>query len=200
MNKNKLNYSEIEDIIDKHFQIEEDIMFVVDKNLATYICNYIEDVYGLEDKNNELSTSVNEYYLTILFDGAEAELYCENAKSTSGKYKSSDVYKCDYFIGVNMSEEDCDKFLLAEIGIWSWFEIVNDDEDCCYECCDCEDDELTDDQKAELGLIYDFYNLIMEANGCRECTLKAILNMANTFKDIGIRQHQDYIRKLNERI
>ncbi len=85
MKKNKIALSKVEDIIDMHYKNKNKIMFICDEDLALYICDYLEEVYGIEDIESQLfEDDIDEFYVSIIFDDEESVLYCESARGNNG--------------------------------------------------------------------------------------------------------------------
>jgi hypothetical protein len=154
---NKLTLSEVKDIIDSHLESENNFMFACDFSLAHYIYDYLHNDYEIVAECLELSTEIEEYYLSVTFYPKDNEicLICENAKCSDGEYKYNDICDgIDYFIFIDIDKNIAYEKLCGE-GSWSWCELVEDNEvketnvenDCgnCDGCCD-NDDELEDDE------------------------------------------------------
>lgn len=177
---NKITYSDIEKIIDGHFEADRNFMFVVDKDTAEYIVDYLDDVYGCEDEVfSGFEEDVDEYYVTIYFDRDEDySVYCECARGNSGRYKVSDLSDCDYFIldSTDMCDITANKVLLGDGCTKSWFEIVDEDEyfgeygECvCDGDCECEDEKPTIDE-----IINEYVYLLYELYPCPDCMKKTL--------------------------
>jgi hypothetical protein len=194
---NKLTLSNIEQVIDNHFNTCTNFVFVCGYDLAEYISDYIEDDYDLEDENNALFVvDIDEYYVSVWFDIGKPMFFCENARGLSGKYKWSDAPNCDYFIETDMTEDESDEKLRSDGGTWSWFTIV-DEEDCenCEFYDECQEDE--DSLKEEERLITECFDVVF-GDACIDCSINKIIDLVYTFKALGWKEHQDYIREMNE--
>lgn len=210
---NKITLSDIGNIIDNHFEAERSFVFVCDEITSDFIMNYLEGIYGLEDEDCEyLEATTDEYYVSVsFFKDENPEVFCENARASNGRYKYSEIDDCDYFImnDTNMCEITADKTLEGEGCTWSWFSIVDEDEDNEYYgeygeyvcdgdcgCCDCE--EPDDSKEEEIRIIGETIQKIFEVYPCPECVSEIVVKLAARFKDIGWTNHQDYIREMNE--
>ncbi len=213
---NKITYSDIEKIIDGHFEADRNFMFVVDRDTAEYIVDYLNDVYGCEDEvfDSFEDVDVDEFFITAYFDRDEDySVYCECARGNSGRYKYSDIDHCDYFIldSTGMCDITANKVLLGDGCTKSWFEIVDEDEDEYFgeygecvcdgdcECCECEEtDDVDESEQEEFRLIGETIAKIFDVYPCPDCVADAVIQLAYMFRDIGWVNHQDYIREMNE--
>jgi len=203
---NKLTLSEVKDIIDSHLESENNFMFACDFSLAHYIYDYLHNDYEIVAECLELSTEIEEYYLSVTFYPKDNEicLICENAKCSDGEYKYNDICDgIDYFIFIDIDKNIAYEKLCGE-GSWSWCELVEDNEvketnvenDCgnCDGCCD-NDDELEDDEcdcekcreEKLFHLLTDTLNIIQDADGCPDCTIQALLDYTMEFQDLEFR-------------
>jgi hypothetical protein len=204
---NEITLETIEEIIENHMDNDHNFMFVCDEMLAEFISNYLEEIYGLEAENSSLYEE-DEYYVSVLFDGEIPMFFCESARGISGKYKLSDMPDCDYFIFTDMSEDEAEKNLISEGGIWSWFEKEDendlDDEDCenCefYDECDERIDDF-DESLEEERLIAECLDVVF-GDTCIDCSIDSIIDLAYTFMKIGrqnaIDEMKDFVNFLDE--
>ena len=209
---NKLTLTNIENIIDGHFEVERNFVFVCDETLSDFIMDYLDEDYGLKDGDcGNLPNITDEYYVSVMFyEDEEPKVFCENARTMDGRYKYSGVDNCDYFImdDTGVCEITANKILNGEGCTWSWFEIVDEDEDdYCgeygeYKCCDCEDccdcEEVDDSEEEEIRIIAEAIQDIYDVYPCPECVSDVLIKLASRFKDVGWCNHRDYIRAVNE--
>jgi len=151
MIKTNLLLSDITNIIDLHLESEEyNLLFVCNKNLAKYICDYVYKEYGIIDEDMELKDSIKEYYVSLYFSNNKVSFYCETAKGYSGEYKLNDIdnEKINFYICVNMNKKtifdrlinynENAKFICVDViyeNIENPYEYNNEDEVCeCDEC------------------------------------------------------------------
>lgn len=177
MTKNKISYEDIINIIDNHMESKTNLMFVCDEDLAEFIEFYMADEYDLKDYEYTYSEDVKEFYVTIYFNKYNANLFIENARGLSGNYKLDESDVCDYFIGTDMTEDECDEYLNCECGTWSWFEIEDDECDevcdceCCCKCCN-EEETITD-------VINRYTFEIVEVSPCPCCINEKLVKFAD---------------------
>jgi len=186
---NKLTLTDIDNILDKHIETSIDFLMVVDHGLASYILEYLGETYDLIDETNDLSPYTKEYYISMLFDDEEIQMFCETARANDGDYKYSDFFDSygDYYIFTDMDRETVDKTLVGNAS-WSFCELVEDCnveimDDCCDDnvnilednnsipcnCVNCKSvrGEFTDDEEYEIGLV-EHYAQYIENSEC-EC-------------------------------
>ena len=89
--KNNLFPSDIVDIIDNHMESETNLLFVTNKKLAEFICNYVLEVHELFDDDLELSDNIKEYYVSFYFTDRECNFYCERARGNNGEFKLNHI-------------------------------------------------------------------------------------------------------------
>ena len=188
MIKNKLTYSDVENIISRHVDNKTNFMFVCDYILADFICHYIKDVYTLEDLTKKLSLRTDKYYITY-YDG---EFYCECAKVFSGNYKLCDLDNIDYFVFNDMPEQTAVKKLLG--GLIYFCELDNEDECCECDCCEEDDEELTDEEVEVTKILCEYADKIIDASPCPDCVFDLVQDLAIKFRDIGFKDSQDLMR------
>jgi len=143
---NKLTLTDIDNILDKHIETSIDFLMVVDHGLASYISEYLGETYDLIDDTNDLSPYTKEYYISMLFDDEEIQMFCETARANDGDYKYSDFFESygDYYIFTDMDRETVDKTLVGNAS-WSFCELAEDKEenddnqyDVSPECANCD--------------------------------------------------------------
>jgi len=151
MTKTNLLLSDITNIIDSHLESEEyNLLFVCNKYLAKYICDYVYKEYGIVDEDMELKDSIKEYYVSFYFSNNKVSFYCETAKGYSGEYKLNDIdnEKINFYICVNMDKKtifdrlinynENAKFTCVDViyeNIDNPYEYIDEDEVCeCDEC------------------------------------------------------------------
>jgi len=127
---NKLTLTDIDNILDNHIETSIDFLMVVDHGLAFYISEYLGETYDLIDETNDLSPYTKEYYISMLFDDEEIQMFCETARANDGDYKYSDFFDSygDYYIFTDMDRETVDKTLVGNAS-WSFCELVEDKDD-----------------------------------------------------------------------
>ncbi|MDD3292464.1 MAG: hypothetical protein PHY19_08040, partial [Methanocellales archaeon] len=64
----------------------------------------------------------NEFYVSVSFMDDNLYFYCEKARSKYNEYLLSDLKQCDYYIGLDMTEEEVYDRLLAHKGNWIWLD------------------------------------------------------------------------------
>ncbi len=189
---NNLTFEELCQTIDNHFESKTNFLFVVDLDLACDICDYIEEIHGLYAENEELSANINEYYITVIFsEDEEVKMYVESARGNSGKFKLSDLDNdyIDYFIGTDMSENEADKYLLGD-GTWSWFKVVEEDDEV-----DEEESELSDSEDEFAKLVNETLSAILDLGGCPNCILESLLDFGGKCLSLG---HSDAVDEIRE--
>jgi hypothetical protein len=70
--------------------------------------------------------------------------------------------------------------------------------DDCNECCECEEDEPDESEQEEFRLIGEAIDKIFEVFPCPDCVSETVIDLVLKFKEIGWKDHQDYIREMNE--
>ncbi len=203
---NNLTFEEFCQTIDNHFESKTSFLFVADLGLACDICDYIEEEYDLVAQDEELETSIEEYYVSVYFgENDEVKMYVESARGNSGKYKLADETNdyVDYFIGTGMSENEVDKYLLGD-GTWSWFRVVEDEEpddcDTCEDRFECDDyiekqSELLDSEDEFARLVDETLNEILDSGGCPNCILEALVEFGGKCLSIGHSDAVDEVKK-----
>jgi hypothetical protein len=72
----------------------------------------------------------------------------------------------------------------------------------CPECtCDNEPEypeDWTDEMIAEYELLQAQLELLLDTKGCPDCLFDLLLDISNVWKNVGWKDHQDYIREMNE--
>jgi len=125
----KIKYTEIqiEEIIDSHIEMDRNFLLVCDFALAHYVYDYIHNEYDLEAQELELSSEVNEYYISMSFyENGDITFICEFAKwDQEGKYKYDESDNQDYYVFTEMSFSDARDFLNSN-GIMKFCELVED--------------------------------------------------------------------------
>ena len=146
INKQKYTLSQVEEIIYSHLDSEQNLMFICDFSVAHYIYDYIHNYYGIDAECMELSSDVDEYYVSLQFyKDKEIGFFCEFAKMDDGTYKYDEVDNIDYFVMSDMSFGDVREFLAGK-GRVIFCEF--DNENCLEEEYDCENvDELLDGEE-----------------------------------------------------
>jgi len=128
INKQKYTLSQVEEIIDSHIESDTNFTFVCNFELAHYIYDYLGNEYDVEADSIELSSEVDEYYVSLNFYKNDITFVCEYAKwDQAGTYKYDDGDKIDYFVFSNMSFGDIREYLSRD-GCIRFCELV--DEDC----------------------------------------------------------------------
>lgn len=221
---NNLTFEELCQTINNHFESKTNFLFVVDLDLACDICDYIEENHDLVAEDEELETSIEEYYVSVYFgDNDDIKMYVESARGNSGKYKITDDSNdyIDYFIGTTMTENEADKYLLGD-GIWSWFKVVGEDtdveeddskpDDCAtcedrYECDDYIERQKQESEEEELcfcdecteereqALFDEVFSLMFSGDACRNCIIEKVIDIAYDFKKLGYLEARDEMRE-----
>ena len=210
--KNNLFPSDIVDIIDNHMESETNLLFVTNKKLAEFICNYVLEVHELFDDDLELSDNIKEYYVSFYFTDRECNFYCERARGNNGEFKLNDIDDevINYFIFINMDENIAFDKLTSENGSWSWCDIVWDEDDKIDEnpyeykddnedwqcesgecskdkCCRDEYKDKDNDERIEgfdYGELLDiFANRIQETKGDKKLIKKILDEFSENFID-----------------
>ena len=103
INKNTYTLPQVKEIIDEHLELSRNFLLVCDFSLAHYIYDYLSNDYGIEIESLELSSEVDEYYVSMSFysDG-EMKSFCEFAKCSNGQYKYDEVDNIDYYVFVHI--------------------------------------------------------------------------------------------------
>jgi len=206
---NKLTLTDIDNILDNHIETSIDFLMVVDHGLASYISEYLGETYDLIDETNDLSPYTKEYYISMLFDDEEIQMFCD--------YKYSDFFDSygDYYIFTDMDRETVDKTLVGNAS-WSFCELVEDkeimddtdvenenvdeylDDDNTIPCpcvhCKSARGEFTDDEEYEIGLV-EHYAQYIENSECEcGCELRNILySMLQECMSMGYENAKDEI-------
>ncbi len=189
---NNLTFEEFCQTIDNHFESKTSFLFVADLGLACDICDYIEEEYDLVAQDEELETSIEEYYVSVYFgENDEVKMYVESARGNSGKYKLADETNdyVDYFIGTGMSENEVDKYLLGD-GTWSWFRVAEDDKSE-----ESEDNELTDEEEVFVQMVSETVDKILATEGCPNCIFNILLDYGIMMRNIGFQDSTDRMRE-----
>jgi len=115
------------------------LLFVADKDLAEFICNYVLEEHDMIDDDMTLEDNIKEYYVSLYFTDEQDYFFCEDARGNSGEYKLSDIDDelINYFIFNDMDKETAFDKLVSENGTWSWNEVEVSNENP-YEYTDCE--------------------------------------------------------------
>lgn len=175
------NYEEFIEYVLDEFEIEDDITVVCDYKLADILNYYFGDEEYHEYKGIDLQSDINEYYVTKF----GKEFFCITPIKYNNKIKTTTG---DYFIvDNNILEENPTLFNHLEGNDFK-VEIIDYDECCCNNCCECEtakDDEMdldelfgysitdNEDYDGELSylqladLIEEYVGLILD-NECKE--------------------------------
>jgi len=157
LNKNKYTLSQVENIIDSHIENSTNFLMVTNFALAHCICDYLNDTYGIEAEVLELSTEVDEYYLSLSFYGnSDIKFFCEFASWNQGKYKYDDVENNNYYIFTDMPFGETREYLKGE-GDLQFCELVDDEVELATG-----DDDSNDSQ-------YDVYDVCDECKNCIGC-------------------------------
>jgi len=152
INKQKYTLSQITDIIDNHLGSNNNLMFICNFSVAHSIYDYIHNDYGIEAECMELSSDVDEYYVSLQFyKNEEIGFFCEFAKMDDGTYKYDEVDNIDYYVMSDMSFGDVREFLAGKGRvIFCEFDDesnVNDveleeaNESYLCKCCSCDNDD-----------------------------------------------------------
>jgi len=145
INKQKYTLSQVEEIIDSHIESDTNFTFVCNFELAHYIYDYLGNEYDVEADSIQLSSEVDEYYVSLNFYKNDITFVCEYAKwDQAGTYKYDDGDKIDYFVFSNMSFGDIREYLSGD-GCIRFCELIDEDEELCN-CndCDCKDGSACD--------------------------------------------------------
>jgi len=149
INKTKYTPSQVKGIIDFNLQESKSFMFVCDFSLAHYIYDYLHNDYGIVATAIELSSDINEYYVSLQFypDG-NMDFVCEFSKGEDDDYKYDESDNVDYYVFSDMAFGDVREYLTGK-GELDFCELV--DEDCVEELleihcndCDCKDGSACD--------------------------------------------------------
>ena len=160
MSKTNLLLSDITNIIDSHLESEEyNLLFVCNKYLAKYICDYVYKEYGIVDEDMELKDSIKEYYVSFYFSNNKVSFYCETAKGYSGEYKLNDIdnEKINFYICVNMDKKTIFDRLINynENAKFTCVDVIYENIDNPYkyidedEVCECDECKYKDKKKYE---------------------------------------------------
>lgn len=197
-NSSELTYSDITQIITQNIESEANFVFVCDKNLAEFICNYLMDTYDIIDEDMTLEDDIQEYYVSMYFSDEDDDInfFCESAKGINKEYKLNDIDDdyVDYYICNNLDENIAFDKLLGKNATWHWIGVnmEDDNEECeyndceCDGCCEkCEVEDYEDDDEDE-GINYEelldiFVERIQEADGCCDYIRNVLNDFANIF-------------------
>ena len=146
LNKHQYSLSQVEEILDFHIENDSNFLFVCDFALAHYIYDYLHNEYDIEADSLELSSDIDEYYISMSFyDDGDITFICEYAKfDQEGQYKYDECDNVDYYVFTDMSFGDAREFLNSR-GEMQFCEVVgeeivvDDDEPELCSCCNCED-------------------------------------------------------------
>jgi hypothetical protein len=189
-------YSEMIDEVLDYIDTKENVTVFCDYELAKEIYEMIdEDDY--EEVMVELDESIDEYYIGTVGN----KLFCiEYARCQSGEYEGRlKLAECDYAIVINNAVEDSAEL---EDKLYGEFETVIldydiydlHDEECtgldnCDECdcCECDlcDYEVDDSFEEEIRIISECVEDILNAKCCPDCTVNAVIEICDKFKNIG---------------
>jgi len=221
INKQKYTLSQVEGIIDSHIESETNFTLVCNFELAHYIYDYLGNEYDVEADSIELSSEVDEYYVSMNFYKNDITFVCEYAKwDQAGTYKYDDGDKIDYFVFSNMSFGDIREYLSRD-GCIRFCELIDEDciddtevenenvdelldgeehyQDCPCVSCKMSRGEFTDDEEYEIGLV-EHYAQYIENSEC-ECgsDLRNILySMLQECMSMGYENAKDEMREFLE--
>ena len=192
INKTQYTISQVEDILNSHLDTKMDCMLVTDFALAHYIYDYISNDYGMECEHFELSSDVNEYYVSLSFFKDEIGFFIEFAKwDQKGDYKYDETDETYYYIFSDMSFGDTREYLSSK-GILEFCELVDndiiedveiesmDEESYLCKCCSCGNDNC-DEYNCTCGKPYsedDNEELIIQCD-CPDCVEQRRLDQCN---------------------
>lgn len=179
INKTKYTPSQVKSIIDFNLQESKSFMFVCDFSLAHYIYDYLHNDYGIVATALELSTDIDEYFVSLQFyDNGDMDFVCEFSKGEDDDYKYDESDDINYYVFTDMAFGDVREYLTGK-GELDFCELV--DEDCVdellegeehYQNCQCVScksarGEFTADEEYEIGLV-EHYAGYIENSEC-EC-------------------------------
>lgn len=186
-NKYPYSLSKIEEIIDNHIKDSQDFLFVCDFALAHYIYDYLANDYGLTPEAVELSSEIDEYYVSMSFykDG-DIIFICESARGTSGMYKYNESDEIDYYIFTGMAFGEAREFLDGK-GDMQFCELVEDVEDQLegeenYMECDCPD---CIEKKDKMIYLAESVMHMFEEELCPQCVFEMLQDIYDTAYDSG---------------
>jgi len=146
INKNKYTFPQIKDIIDSYLQDSQSFMFVADFAMAHCIYDYIHNDYGIVATAIELSSDIDEYYVSLQFyNNGDMDFVCEYSKGNDGNYKYDEADEIHYFVFSSMSFGDVREFLSGSGEL---------------EFCELVDEEYVEDMEVENGNMMDEENYI----------------------------------------
>jgi len=202
INKQKYTLSQVEEIIDNHLDSEQNLMFICDFSVAHYIYDYIHNDYGIDAECMELSSNVDEYYVSLQFyKDEEIGFFCEFARCNDGTYKYDEVDNIDYYVMSNMSFGDVREFLAGKGRvIFCEFddesnveELVTEDESYLCKCCSCDNDDC-DEYNCTCGKPDCCDNELLEDENCVPCPCVSCKSARGEFTpeeeyEIGLVEH-----------
>ena len=130
---------ELEDFLYGELCDEEDIVLVVDRNMARILSGYFEEEY-FEDYGLDLQSDVDEYFVEKTRD----DCFCIQPARSQGKYLSGET-KLLIVMNEFMSEE-----LLESTGTEKVIVVANLEKDDCETCSvsdSCDEEELDDEEE-----------------------------------------------------
>ena len=140
------------------------MLFVADKDLAEFICNYVLEEHEMIDDDMTLEDNIKDYYVSLYFTDEQDYFFCEDAKGNSGEYKLSDLDDelINYFIFNDMDKDTAFDKLVSENGTWSWNEVV----------WECDEDEVSNENPYEYTdceKCNEIDNCLENGKCCRDC-------------------------------
>jgi hypothetical protein len=199
MNKNKINWSELCDIIDGHVDCAESFTLLCDRELTEKILEYWEDC-EFEHEYISVNNS-DEYIVSIFCHDDEVDFGVEPLKTKTGKIKGHETG--DLFIFIDTDEDEIEKQI--ECVTLSYCELVEDDnfeeddedfEDICNteKCPRCSmiaemasDIWDADDEEDVFEILKDIINMIEKAafdEGYKACCNAQIEVLERVVDDI----------------
>jgi len=173
INKQKYTISQVEGIIDSHIESDTNFTFVCNFELAHYIYDYLGNEYDVEADSIELSSEVDEYYVSLNFYKNDITFVCEYAKwDQAGTYKYDDGDKIDYFVFSNMSFGDIREYLSRD-GCIRFCELIDED------CIDDTEVESMDEYECENGNVDEY----LEDDNCVPCQCDDCCESRGEFDD-----------------
>ena len=183
-----LTLDELNEIVDEHIVNDnEGFLFLVKGNLCEYLDNYIYDEHNLEIdeascEDNLVYDNDTDYYVGYFpsDENDSCQLFIEEAKGNSGKYKYSELANTYYYIFTDIPLKIArDIFGNEKI---QYCELEEFEDEDCEDCCDCdacrEAAELTDGQEEELRLIEQSLEEVLKTEGCQNCIFETLLDLA----------------------
>lgn len=138
---NKYTLPQVTEIIDDHLDIERGFTFVCDFALAHYIYDYLHNDYGFQAESVELSSDIDEYYVSMsYFKDGDVLFICEPARCNDETYKYDEIDDIDYYIFSVMSKDVASGILCGKRSVLFWCRLVDNDYcdcDVCDECSQC---------------------------------------------------------------